>query len=312
MTPIELRTTDKTELPGDFNRSSNASTIAWNTPSSRSNPPNASAIKTRLTDQSIDSSPPRSSTAAIVSFSTPDLNPACITPNQFVTFQLPWTNPAVNTPANMPTSIVGKTGIRRKARTATRIGASKVSHDKLNRPASAACASAIWVVSAACPLRPRSVNKMSVMTKAGTVVPIMKRIWSNSLTPATAGAKFVVSDNGLILSPNNAPETIAPAASAGEIPSAIPIPNKATPTVPTVVKALPVNDETIIVMSKTLGKNHCAEIVSKPMERIVATVPDICHTPINIPINSKIKTGMMASRIPLIIAASIRLKSRVR
>ena len=147
---------------------------------------------------------------------------------------------------------------------------------------------------------------------AGIVVPIMKRMWSNSLTPATAGAKFVVSDNGLILSPKRAPDTIAPAASAGEMPSAVPIPNKATPTVPTVVNALPVKVETIIVINKTLGKNHSAEIVFRPMERIVATVPDICHTPMSIPINNKINTGMIASRIPLIIAVSICLKSRER
>ena len=105
---------------------------------------------------------------------------------------------------------------------------------------------------------------------------------------------------------------MAPAASAGEMPSAVPIPNKATPTVPTVVKALPVNVETIIVINKTLGKNHSAEIVFRPMERIVATVPDICHTPMSIPINNKINTGMIASRIPLIIAVSICLKSRER
>ena len=42
----------------------------------------------------------------------------------------------------------------------------------------------------------------------------------------------------------------------------------------------------IIVINKTLGKNHSGEIVFRPMERIVATVPDICHTPMSIPINA--------------------------
>ncbi|MEG0580418.1 MAG: hypothetical protein RR490_10925, partial [Niameybacter sp.] len=64
-------------------------------------------------------------------------------------------------------------------------------------------------------------------------------IWSNKLVPAIAGAKFVVSDRGDILSPKYAPDIIAPAIILFGIPRALPIPNKAIPIVPTVVQDEP-------------------------------------------------------------------------
>ena len=89
--------------------------------------------------------------------------------------------------------------------------------------------------------------------KAGTVVQSMLRICSNKSTPVTAGAKFVVSDKGDILSPKNAPEIIAPAIRAGSYPRAVPIPIKASPTVAAVVNALPILVPTIAQTTKTVG-----------------------------------------------------------
>ena len=63
---------------------------------------------------------------------------------------------------------------------------------------------------------------------------------ANKVVPETAGARFVVSEKGDILSPNTAPETTAPAVTAGGIPILIPIPTIATPRVPAVVQELPV------------------------------------------------------------------------
>ncbi|MNP05250.1 hypothetical protein D3C76_971970 [compost metagenome] len=81
---------------------------------------------------------------------------------------------------------------------------------------------------------------------------IILRICVNKDIPTTAGAKFVVSDKGDILSPKQAPQMIAPAASVGEIPVVKAIPIKATPIVLTVVNELPVNIETTIVTYNAL------------------------------------------------------------
>ena len=58
--------------------------------------------------------------------------------------------------------------------------------------------------------------------------------------PETAGATLVVSDNGDILSPKYAPETMAPARSGAGTPIASPIPINASPMVLIVPKDVPV------------------------------------------------------------------------
>ena len=57
--------------------------------------------------------------------------------------------------------------------------------------------------------------------------------------PATAGARFVVSDKGDILSPKYDPEITAPAVTSGERPKPAAIPIKAAPKVPATVQELP-------------------------------------------------------------------------
>ncbi|ALF17391.1 hypothetical protein RO08_02100 [Fusobacterium animalis] len=59
-----------------------------------------------------------------------------------------------------------------------------------------------------------------------------------------------MSDNGDILSPKNAPETIAPAVIAGFKSKAFDIPISATPSVATVVKLLPIEIPIIAVIKK--------------------------------------------------------------
>ena len=80
-------------------------------------------------------------------------------------------------------------------------------------------------------------------------------IWSNKLLPAIAGARFVVSDNGDILSPKYAPDIIAPAIIVFGIPKALPIPSSAIPIVPTVVHDEPVEIETIEQITVVATKN---------------------------------------------------------
>ena len=63
-------------------------------------------------------------------------------------------------------------------------------------------------------------------------------------------AMLVVSEMGDILSPKNAPDTTAPATTAGLAPKALPIPIKATPRVAQVVRLLPMATPTIEVSTK--------------------------------------------------------------
>ena len=73
----------------------------------------------------------------------------------------------------------------------------------------------------------------------------MCRIWENKSVPAMAGARFVVSDKGDILSPKYAPEIIAPAVTDGDKPNPVAIPISATPNVPATVHELPMLIEDI-------------------------------------------------------------------
>ena len=86
--------------------------------------------------------------------------------------------------------------------------------------------------------------------KAGTVVYIIFFIWSNRSTPTILAAIPVVSESGDILSPKNEPETIAPAVIAGFKSKAFDIPIRATPSVATVVKLLPIAIPIIAVIKK--------------------------------------------------------------
>src|SRR5699024_1610552 len=91
-------------------------------------------------------------------------------------------------------------------------------------------------------------NKINDIKKAGNVVQ----------------AIFVVSDKGDILSPKNAPETIAPAVIGKETPKAVDIPIKASPTVPTVVSELPTLIPIMAVTTNIIAKKYFGVTSSNP------------------------------------------------
>ena len=96
------------------------------------------------------------------------------------------------------------------------------------------------------------------MISEGVTVNTMCPMCSNSVVPATAGARLVVSDRGDILSPKYAPDTTAPAVIAGENPRAIPTPIRAAPIDPAVDQDEPVARDTMeqsrqVVNKKILG-----------------------------------------------------------
>ena len=93
---------------------------------------------------------------------------------------------------------------------------------------------------------------ISAITKLGPVVHTICRICENKSVPAIAGAKFVVSDNGDILSPKYAPEIIAPAVTAGESPKPVAIPIRATPNVPATVHELPILSEAMAQITQAV------------------------------------------------------------
>ena len=77
----------------------------------------------------------------------------------------------------------------------------------------------------------------------------------NRSVPETAGARFVVSLIGDILSPKYAPEIIAPAIKPVFISIAWPMPSKATPIVAIVVHELPVASEIIALTMQAANRN---------------------------------------------------------
>ena len=92
----------------------------------------------------------------------------------------------------------------------------------------------------------------------------MCRMWANSVVPDTAGAKFVVSENGDILSPKYAADTTAPAVTAGGIPIPDPMPTMATPKVPAVVQALPVATATMEHTNRQVTKKNFGDRIFSP------------------------------------------------
>lgn len=92
----------------------------------------------------------------------------------------------------------------------------------------------------------------------------MCQMCSNKVAPAIAGARFVVSDKGDILSPKYAPEIIVPAICGVGIPRPVPTPIKAIPTVPAVVQELPVARETIAQIIQVAIRNIAGDRILRP------------------------------------------------
>ena len=84
------------------------------------------------------------------------------------------------------------------------------------------------------------------------------------VVPADAGAKFVVSEIGDILSPKNEPEMTIPAVTAGGIPIPLPIPIIAIPIVPIVPQDVPMDIDVKLHKSKPTGKKTAGLIYCNP------------------------------------------------
>ncbi|KID49093.1 hypothetical protein C095_06585 [Fusobacterium necrophorum subsp. funduliforme B35] len=93
------------------------------------------------------------------------------------------------------------------------------------------------------------------MVKLGNVVVTMAATWSKSPVCAEPAARFVESESGENLSPQQAPERIAPAMSAGFKPIVVPIAIKAIPRVAVTVHADPSAIPTTAQRIVTKGRN---------------------------------------------------------
>ena len=131
------------------------------------------------------------------------------------------------------------------------------------------------VVSISPPLciRPAAVNSTSATSAAGIVVYIMDPMWSYRGTLLTPEARFVVSDRGDILSPNQAPQisawdsctlrTAAMTSGTGmEVVEATP--TRAMPMVATLPKEVPVNSAVSPLRTKARGTRIFGEISFMP------------------------------------------------
>ena len=101
--------------------------------------------------------------------------------------------------------------------------------------------------------KPIMVKITKVINIEGTVVIIMYLMCSNKGVSDDDAATTVVSDKGDILSPKNAPDTIAPAVIANDISTALATEMNATPTVATVVNELPIAVPIIAEITKTIA-----------------------------------------------------------
>ena len=149
---------------------------------------------------------------------------------------------------------------------------------------------------------PTTVKKIMLIIIGGSVVHSILLMWSPSFAPATAGARLVVSENGLSLSPNMAPQITAPATIPGLIPIALPIAIMATPALPAEPYDVPVTRlNTAVKMRVNVSKN-AGLMDFKPYTMMVGIVPDAIQVPIRTPIAIKMvivgRTTFNASKAP--------------
>ena len=77
-------------------------------------------------------------------------------------------------------------------------------------------------------------------------------------------ARMVVSLRGDILSPKYAPEMMAPAVHASDMPNALPMPSSATPMVATVVHELPDSNDTNEQMMQAVTRKNLGDSICTP------------------------------------------------
>ena len=93
------------------------------------------------------------------------------------------------------------------------------------------------------------------MTRLGKVVVTMAFTWSNRPVWEAAAARLVESDRGENLSPQHAPDRMAPAVRAGLMPMVSPMAMKAMPRVADTVQAEPREMATMEHRMHTKGRN---------------------------------------------------------
>ena len=113
-------------------------------------------------------------------------------------------------------------------------------------------------------IRPAAVNSTSATSAAGIVVYIMDPMWSYRGTLLTPEARFVVSDRGDILSPNQAPQTTAAMTSGTGMEVVEATPTRAMPMVATLPKEVPVNSAVSPLRTKARGTRIFGEISFMP------------------------------------------------
>ncbi len=121
-------------------------------------------------------------------------------------------------------------------------------------------------------LKPIIRYRTAEMIAAGIVVCIIARIWSIIGVPVVVEHMIVLSERGDILSPNQAPPTIAPAVIAGLTPRPVPTPIIAIPTVPSVPHEVPVITEVMQHIRKAISRKNFGLMSFSPTVRIVGTV----------------------------------------
>ncbi len=129
-------------------------------------------------------------------------------------------------------------------------------------------ASRITWVSAISTFPPFTKPRIRKITNAieidGMVVYAIYLMCVNRSVPAIAGARFVVSESGDILSPKYAPDMIAPATIPAGIFNTVPIATKAIPTVAEVVHEEPVATETIAQTIQAATRKIAGFKICKP------------------------------------------------
>ena len=103
-----------------------------------------------------------------------------------------------------------------------------------------------------------------------------------------AAEKFVLSDRGESLSPNQAPDTTAPAVMAAGMPRLSPAPRRARPRVPTVPQEVPTSRETMAQARQATGRKRAGSSRARAARVSQGTVPQRIQVPMRRPTVSMI------------------------
>ena len=109
-----------------------------------------------------------------------------------------------------------------------------------------------------------NVEMTSTRASVGKVVYAMDLMCAYRSVLAAMAARTVVSETGDILSPKQAPETMAPATTGSGIPMASPMPIRTMPAVPAVPQLVPVAIDMAMHSTMAVGRKMAGEMNSIP------------------------------------------------